>query len=247
MMRFTIQSDDDLVVLRDSRGWSDRDWLLTGVRGWFGSPEAREGVTKASGHDGDFWPVTMTQGARTSTLSGAILAGSTVGLARELDRLDALVGKRLAVTCEDAHGARMAEGFVSDDPDPEIDGATEQTATFDLVITFPDPHRYGRWSTVTPYGGKARLPNEGNIPSYPRVHVASGDDQTKFTYLAFSSGSQKVTWTGSALSLDIDLADMVPSTGTVGINNAFAVPPGGCVASVSSDGDVTIDVRDAWR
>ena len=246
-MRFTIQSDDDLVVLRDSRGWSDRDWLLTGVKGWFGSPEAREGVTKASGHDGDFWPASMTQGARTATLSGAILARSTVALARELDRLDALAGRRLTVTCEDAHGVRVAEGFLSDDPDPEVDGSTEQSATFDLVMTFPDPHRYGRWSTVAPRGGRAILPNDGNVTSYPRAHVASKDGETAFTYLSLASGGQRVTWSGSALSLDIDLADMVPSTGTVSVDNAFAVPPGGCTALVASDGDVTIEVRDAWR
>ena len=245
-MRFTVASPTDRIVLRDSRGSQTVGWwlLADGVKGWQGTPAVREGVTDGVGHDGDLWPQSMTQGARTVTLSGAVCASSTMELARAIDRIDALVGKRLTVTCEDAHGRRSAEGYLSDDPDPRV-YPDERTATFDLVMTCPDPRLYGPWVAYAGTG-TARVANHGTAPSYPRVHA----EGSTLTTLTLTCGGQSVEWQGSATALDLDLSDLVPSTGTLSQDNAFAVPPGGAAVSVSATGTdaaVTILGRDAWR
>jgi hypothetical protein len=244
-MRFTIISDDgSRIVLRDQR-LDQKGWYLgSTIKGWFGSPAPREDTTESVGRDGDFWPTTITQGGRTVTLSGVIRARSTMELARALDRIDALVGARLTVICEDAHGRRSAEGFLSDDPDPQV-YPDERTATFDLIITCPDPRLYGPWVAYTGTG-TARVANHGTAPSFPRVHA----EGSTLTTLALSCGGQVVEWKGSATELDLDLSDLVPSTGTLSQDNAFEVPPGGATVSVSATGTdaaVTIFGRDAWR
>lgn len=245
-MRFTVRSDSDRIVLRDSRGSQTVGWwlLADGVKGWQGTPAVREGVTDGVGHDGDLWPQSMTQGARVVTLSGAVCARSTMELARAVDRIDALVGQRLTVTCEDAHGRRSAEGFLSDDPDPRL-YPDERTATFDLVITCPDPRLYGPW--VAHEGtGTVRVANHGTAPSFPRVRATG----SPLTALRLSCGGQSVEWSGSATALDLDLSDLVPSTGSLSQDNAFAVPPGGAAVTVSATGtgaSATVYGRDAWR
>lgn len=245
-MRFVVSSPTDRIVLRDSRssqtvGW----WLLAdGAKGWSGTPSIREGTTEAKGVDGDYWPPSMTQGARTVTLSGAVCARSTMELARALDRIDALAGARLTVACEDAHGRRSAEGFLSDDPDPRV-YPDERTATFELVITCPDPRLYGPW-VAYPGTGKARVANHGTAPSFPRVHA----EGSTLTTLTLACGGQTVEWRGSATSLDLDLSDLAPSAGSLSQDNAFAVPPGGAKVAVSATGTdaaVTLYGRDAWR
>lgn len=246
-MRFTVRSDTDRIVLRNAQGSQTAGWWLPadGVKGWQGTPAVREGVTDGVGHDGDLWPQSMTQGARVVTISGAVCARSTMELARAVDRIDALVGQRLTVTCEDAHGRRSAEGFLSDDPDPRL-YPYKRTATFDLVITCPDPRLYGPWVPHRTTGGTVRVANHGTAPSFPRVRATG----SPLTALRLSCGGQAVEWRGSAAALDLDLSDLVPSTGSLSQDNAFAIPPGGAAVSVSAtgtDATVTILGRDAWR
>lgn len=245
-MRITIASDADRIVLREVAGGDSLGWLLAkgGIEGWHGTPKVREGVTDGIGHDGDFWPQSLSQGSRVVTVHGFVLARSTMELARAVDRIDALVGQRLTVTCEDAHGRRSAEGFLSDDPDPRL-YPDERTATFDLVVTCPDPRLYGPW-VAYPGTGTAHVANHGTAPSYPRVHA----EGSTLTTLTLACGAQTVEWKGSATALDLDLSDLAPSTGTLSQDNAFAVPPGGAAVSVSATGTdaaVTILGRDAWR
>lgn len=244
-MRFTISDGSgERIVIHDSTDGQRYGYHLAkdGVKGWFGSPQVRESVTAGVGHDGDFWPPSMTQGARTVTVTGYVLADSTMELAREVDRIDGLAGKRLTIACEDAHGTRTATGYLSDDPDPTV-YPSEQEAGFSLVITCPDPHRYGPWVA---YEGGGTVANHGNAASWPRVH-AEGDPLTRLT---LSCGSQSVEWSGSADSLDLDLSDLSVATGTLSQDNAFQVPPGGVRVTVSTAGTsatATVYGRDAWR
>jgi hypothetical protein len=248
-MRFTITSDSGMrITLKDRYLDKHVGWELAkdGVSGWFGSPKPREDVASSVGRDGDFWPATLTQGGRVVTLSGIAHCHSTLELARAIDQINGLVGHTLTIEAEDAHGVRIATGYLSDDPDPQIFGH-EKDASFDLIITCPDPHRYGRWSAYSfPFEGTVKVRNNGNVKSYPKIKVTSLYQQ-KVTALTLTCGSQKVTWTGSADELTIDLAEMVPSSGTIGIDNAFALAPGINQVKISTDGYATLYTRDGWR
>jgi phage-related protein len=246
-MRFTIISDDgSRIVLRDQR-LDQKGWYLgSTIKGWFGSPAPREDTTESVGRDGDFWPTTITQGGRTVTLSGVILARSALELARAIDQVNGLMGHTLTIEAEDAHGLRIAEGYLSDDPDPQILG-DEDKATFDLIITVPDPHKYGRWAAYNmPFVGSVSIRNNGNVPSYPKINITPIYGQ-KVTYLTLTCAGKTVSWTGSTDELTLDLAEMVPSSGTVTIDNAFALQPGTNQVTISTDGYATLYTRDAWR
>lgn len=247
-MRFTVQPLDggEPVVLHDSRlahrvgVWLARD----GVDGWFGTPAVREGVASRSMTDGDMAPLTLTQGARTVTLHGVADASSTVECARVLDLVDGLAGRGLAIVGEDAHGPREMRGFMSDDPDPVL-RPSERVAEFDLTVTCPDPHKYGPEVAYRAAGGLALVSNPGNCDSWPRIEVDG-----RVTALALSMGGQTVSWTGDQQGLEMDLATGEASGGTVGVDNAFAIPPGDHAVSVSctpSGCTVAVLVRPCWR
>ena len=243
-MRVIVASDvDRMVISGRNDGQRGRFWIgKDGVKGWSGTPAVREGVTEAKGVDGDFWPPSMTQGSRTVTIDAVAVGATTMELARLLDRVDDLAGRRLTVTVEDAHGARTATGYMSADPDPTV-YMWETRAHFELVITCPDPRKYGPWVA---YEGGGTVANHGNASSWPRVH-AEGDPLTRLT---LSCGSQVVEWSGSADSLDLDLSDLSVATGTLSQDNAFQVPPGGARVTVSTAGTsatATVYGRDAWR
>lgn len=246
-MRFTVSSESGIrIVIHDAIDSQGFGYYLAidGISGWFGSPQIREDVVSAQGIDGDFWPQSMTQGARTVTLTGYVITESSMELAREVDRINSLVGQRLTVTCEDAHGRRSMTGFLSDNPISSV-FHDEQECTFALVITCPDPKKYGPWVAYAGTG-MVRVANHGTVPSYPRVHA----EGSPLTTLTLACGGQTVEWKGSATSLDLDLSDLAPSTGALSQDNAFAVPPGGAKVSVSATGTdaaVTLYGRDAWR
>jgi phage-related protein len=246
-MRFTIISDDgNRIVLRDAR-LNQKGWYLgSTIKNWFGSPAPREDVAESVGRDGDFWPATITQPNRVVTLSGVICAHSALELAQAVDKINGLMGHTLTIESEDAHGVRIATGFLSDDPDPQILG-DEDKATFDLIITCPDPHRYGRWSAYSfPFEGTVEVRNNGNVESYPKVKVTQLYGQ-QITYLTLTCSDKTVKWTGNADELTLDLAEMVPSSGTVSIDNAFALQPGINEVKISTDGYATLYTRDGWR
>ena len=60
-------------------------------------------------------------------------------------------------------------------------------------------------------------------------------------------GDQAITWNGSAETLDLDFADMQPSSGAIVLDNAFEIPSGRVALAVACDGEVTITVKSAWR
>ena len=68
------------------------------------------------------------------------------------------------------------------------------------------------------------------------------------TFLHLELGDQGITWNGSAETLDLDFADMQPSSGAIVLDNAFEIPPGQSNIAVSSDGlHVAVTVKSAWR
>lgn len=241
-MRFSVRSPDDEIILGTARD-GQRGWYLASCDGWEGTPAPREKAESASGRDGDLWPSMLTQGARTLTLSGFARCESAVEGARAAARVNALFGQPLEVVGEGADGRRRVRGFLADDPRVRL-AKRGAIVAFDLVISCPDPHRYGDPLTFRAAGGVCKVANEGNIGAWPVVEAAG-----PLTFLTLSMGGQRVSWSGSAQSLVLDFADMEPSTGIVTYDDAFQVPPGRSDVAVScnSGASVALTVAPAWR
>ena len=247
-MRFTITADGcEPLILRSQVPGNQLGWWIIqgGIRGWFGSPDVREDAIERKMSDGDLFPPRITQGARVITLDVAAICESSIEAVKTVDAVNAFIGRKLTILGEDASGAKTVYGFLAEDTAPQFlaDGVT---VLFTLIIKCPDPYKYGEWTTFTQYGGNVHVINGGNAPSYPKVHVA-GQNGNNVTYMTLSHAGRQVTWTGNAPSFDLDFADMVPSVGTVSIDNAFAIEPGEQVVTVSSNGLVTMYIRSAWR
>lgn len=241
-MRFTIRSDDGVeVALRTCRPGGSGDAFLVQSFGWHGTPAPRESPIARGGHDADMFPSSLTQGARTVSLYGHAPFGSSVEATGFARMIAGLVTKRVTVTCEDAGGSLSCDGYVSDDPNPTF-YADGKSVGFTLTITCPDPKKYGDEVAFTTSNGLCRVENVGNAPTFPKVHVNG-----PVTNLKCSLGGQMVKWSGLAAELDIDFRDMIPSSGTIMVDNAFEIPPGVHVVAVTCDGDVSVSVRPAWR
>lgn len=247
-MRFTITADGcEPLVLRSQVPGNQIGWWVIqgGLRGWFGTPDVREDATQRKMSDGDLFPPRITQGARILTIDVAAITESAIAAAKVVDDVNAFIAKKLTIVGEDANGARTVYGFLAEDPAPVYmsDGVT---VLFTLIIKCPDPYKYSDWLTFVQYGGNVKVINGGNAPSYPKIHV-EGQSGNNVTYMTLAHAGRQVTWTGNAASFDLDFADMVPSSGTVSIDNAFAIEPGEQTVTVTSNGLVTMYIRSAWR
>lgn len=243
-MRFIVTNDrGQTIVLRDQRNGNEVGVYLLedGIEGWFGTPAPREDPITRSMTDGDLKPHTLTQGSRTVTLHGYGVFGSTIEAGAFIDKVNAMVGCDLTVTCDDGQGRRTVTGYLTDDPTPTLD-PSEQTVEFTLIVTCTDPRKYGNAVQYKPEGGWVTVVNEGNAGTYPKVHV-----EGPVTMLHMEMGDQAITWNGSAETLDLDFADMQPSSGAIVLDNAFEIPSGRVALAVACDGDVTITVKSAWR
>lgn len=219
-------------------------WLVAGgLEGWYGSPGPREKPTARTGVDGDWAPAVLSQGARTVTLKARARFGSSLALQGVLDQVAGLACRPLTLVVSDEAGVRHCSCHVADAVEPLIYG-DRLMADMTLVLCAPDPYRYGPAQTVHAVNGVAEVVNPGSLPVWPRVHVAG-----YVTGLALSYGGRSVTWTGDAASLDLDLRDMIPSTGAVGVDDGFRLPPGSSRVSVgvTPDADVSLTIEPAWR
>ena len=247
-MRFVITADNcEALVLRTSRPINKIGYWIAkdGLDGWFGSPDVRESPVTRSMSDGDMFPPRLTQGARIITFEVIACCESAIEAAKAVDNANAFIGKQLTVMGEDASGIRIVQGYLAQDPSPVFmsDGVT---VTFTLIVKCPDPYKYSNWVTFTQSGGTVKAINGGNADSYPKVHV-DGVGGNNVTYMTLTHNGKNVTWSGNAASFDLDFADMVPSSGTVSVDNAFAIEPGEQTVTVSSNGLVTLYIRSAWR
>lgn len=243
-MRFVVYDGEGEAIILASppNGDSIGVFLLEGgVEGWFGSPAPREDVLERTLSDGDYPPSSLTQGARSITLHGIGRFNSSLDAARFRDRLLSIMFKNVVVKGEEPGGSRECEGFVSDDPDPVLmDG--DRVVQFSLIVTCPDPKKYGEAHKFRPKNGQVEVINDGNATTWPIVKVDGAVHN-----LTISHGIQQVKWSGSANGLTIDFRDMSVSSGSISIDNAFEIPPGKTKLTVSTDGDLSVIVRPAWR
>ncbi len=244
-MRFTVTSNETKrsICLRDQRNENSIGVHLeeSGVSGWFGTPAPRESPISRLMSDGDYTPESLTQGSRIVTLHGYAAFSTTIECATFVDLVNSFMCQNVTLICDDAHGRRMANGFISDDPTPEL-FSDELSVRFTLIITCTDPLKYGEPHVFKPSGGWIMAANEGNVGTYPIVHVKG-----PVTRLMLKLDDKEVNWVGSASELDIDFRDMQPTSGTIALDNAFSIPPGRCAVAVESDGEVSLTVKSAWR
>ena len=245
MTRITIISPDDTIVLRDDYRWKHHIWAIkkNGITGLFGTPAVRETPTDRPQTDGAYWPSRLTQKPRSISLDCVIRGLSGVDAAQARDRINALAGKELTIVEHTASGTRSLKGFLAADPEPMMRWH-EQGFEFGLVISCPDPLKYGEPVTFVASGGVCRVTNSGTASTWPTVSVSG-----RVTSLRLTMGDGEVRWEGDAEDLELDFRDMIPSSGTVTKDLAFRIPPGTSTVTVRADAGSTVSmtVRPAWR
>ncbi|WEV68713.1 hypothetical protein OZX73_05325 [Bifidobacterium sp. ESL0775] len=242
-MRITLTSDVDTIVLSDSFVWRHDVWGIKkdGIQGLLGTPQYKESFESIPQQDGDYWPSRLTQKGRTITLDCEANRLSSVEAAQAVRRVCDLFGRRLTITVEDANGRYQLTGALADDPSPTMH-RREQGFGFGLVLYCPDPHKYGDWASFPASGGSIRVSNAGNVATWP---IVEADSVSSFT---LDLNGQRVVWSGSPSWLRLDFADMMPSQGVVGVDDAFRIPPGDSTVNASYSGSgLRMLVRPAWR
>lgn len=245
-MRFIIDPLDgsEPLILNDTANNQTIGWYLVDsvVEGWYGTPALRETPFERYGMDGDAPPSRKTQGARHVSIYGALEAQSTIESTSAIDSINAIFGKDLRITGEDANGARHIKGYLADDPMPTFLPG-EKLVKFSLVFTCPYPIKSGDDVAYPVSNGRALVRNGGNAQAWPKLKVEGTVTSASVSYMGHS-----VTWRGNADSLCIDLFDLSCTSGEIVTDDAFSVPPGDSSIYVSvSGGDAQVVLADAWR
>lgn len=244
-MRVTVGSGVDTLVLHDMTHRQEGGLWLTdqGIQGWWGAVKPREEGVPIPQQDGCYMPARLTSGGRTVTVNGACVASSSVDMGVLRDRINDLMNRPLTLMVSDSMGERHAACWLADDPEPGM-WVGEQVFTFTLVLFCPDPLKYGREVSFAPSLPWLEVENAGLAASWPRVRV---DGPVSMLRVRCDEGM--VEWHGDAAGLDLDFADMQPSSGRVTIGRPWRVRPGTGRYWVDMDGagDMRMIVRPAWR
>ncbi|WP_130414587.1 hypothetical protein [Xylanimonas ulmi] len=221
------------------------------ISGWFGTASPRVDLSPVPQGDGAYWPAQLLSEHRIVTIRGLVRGVSTIEAAAERATLNALAGRRLTVCVEDAGGPRFADGFVSAALDPTV-RVLQNGLWFSLIITCPDPNKYGLPVDVPAVGGAVGFDNAGNAPTWPTFVV--GGPVTAFTA---AIDGQVVSWAGNAPSgVVIDTYDGVPldpagnPAGVLVDDDVFQLPPGASSVAVTTTPagvPVSLRARAAWR
>lgn len=242
-MRIQLVTDNDSFVLLDDRlDMSGDAWIRGGgVKGLYGATKPRESAEARPQEHGSYWPSRLTAESRTITLDCVAVCESSIEAVRLVDRINSMAYRQVLVIVEDAAGRRTLSGYVADNPEQTM-LLTLDAFTFSLIIYCPDPLRYGDTVAFETAGNSINVSNYGNEASWPVVET---DNVSSFL---MELGGQQVAWNGTASPLKLDFRDMLPSQGTVMIDDAFLIPPGESKINVSYAGSgLRMLVRPAWR
>lgn len=242
-MRIELSTPSDTIVLLDDRIDTSGDaWIRQdGVKGLYGATKPREGGEQRPQQSGSYWPSRLTAESRTITLDCVASCESSIKAAMLIDRINALAYQPVSVIVKDATGRRTLSGWVADSPEQTM-LLTLDAFTFSLIIYCPDPLRYGDTVAFETADNSINVSNYGNEASWPVVET---DNVSSFL---MELGGQQVAWNGTASPLKLDFRDMLPSQGTVMIDDAFLIPPGESKINVSYAGSgLRMLVRPAWR
>lgn len=235
--------DDELVAGARNLGFGPRLHLVDGgVEGWFDPPAPLQEGADLPQAEGSTWPARLSSPARIVTLHLGAICASSVEAAQVADRIAGMFGKRLVLEVVDASGPRSSACYMSDAPGIAFTRYGRHL-TADVVLTCPDPLRYGRALTVPLADGAFSGVLGGNAPSFPSFSLPSAAAAAEVSY-----SGHLVTWEGTG-PLSLDLRDLEPSSGAVIEDDAFAIEPGAFVVSCSVEGasSGTMTVRPAWR
>lgn len=226
-----------------------------GLEGWFDSLTPSLTMEGAPGLDGAFGPATTKLESRVLTIRGVHRVipglGSAVTVETFRDRLAQLTGEHVKVLVDGNVGERYVTGWVSDQV--TVDHTAWNTTRFSLIVTCPDPFKYGPDVTRARTGaGTVVVSNLGTAPVYPTIEADS------VTALTVASGNRTVTWTGtSATNLSIDLRTMIPvnratgkAAGMVSLAPAPVINPGDQTVTLTptpSTANVRVTAASAWR
>lgn len=244
-MRITLSSDvDDIVLSNGVRQDRQEFWIVAGgIEGLYGATAVRETGTPIPQQDGDYWPSRLTHEGRTITLKIATYPSSSIAMAKAVRRVDDLSGRHLVMHVEDEFGYCSLGCYLTNDVSPTIIFSRDYT-TFTLILYCPDPLKYGREAAYSPVLPWLDVENTGLAASWPRVRVDG-----PVSLLRVRSDDGLVEWQGDADGLDLDFADMQPSSGRVTVGRPWRVRPGMSRYWVDMDGagDMRMIVRPAWR
>ncbi len=212
--------------------------------GWYESLTVKESGIGRPQDDGDYWPSRFTLDKRVVTIRAHIVqheGSSTLELERFNDICNAMAGQRLTLIVEDVLGRRTSECYLSSQTTWKSHlGFTNLT----VIVTCPDPLKYGEPVSFAESGGLIRCRNEGTAPTWPIFHVSG-----HVTSLSLSMGESQVKWEGDENGLSIDFRDMTPSGGRIVVDLPFRIPPGSASVNVTASpgANVTMTIRPAWR
>lgn len=250
-MRVELTDGEHILMFHELRPTMQGSLWLTGksIDGWYGAKGAGEEPVSRPQSDGAYWPSRLTAGTRTVTIHAAAICRSSIHLAQLRDRLNAMACRSLAMAVEDEHGRRTSECYISDDIEPAIVPG-RRIATFDIVLTCPDPLKYGPEQSFQAMASACVVVNAGNAPTWPRIQV-TGPVKTLKIRLSDTDEDGLVVWQGDGKDgLDLDFRDMIPSRGTVTDDHAFPIPPGTHRLTVETgnvDAKAVVMLRPAWR
>lgn len=241
-MRVVISSPADEIVAGTASTGHPGPVYVTRLDGWRGAPAPQGEPVALPVAGGAAWPVRVTTASRVVTVGLHALCATGLEAAQLCDRLAALAGQSLTLEVADEGGMRSAECLLSDSVDPVV-GRGGRRVDADIILTCPDPLRYGPEQVVDGEGGAFSALVGGTAPTWP-VFRFSGP----VTSFSLSSGGHSVSWEGRG-PVKLDTRDMVPSTGTLSADDGFSVGPGHVYVSYSATGatGATMTVRPAWR
>ena len=247
-MRVTLSNESDALVFRDSRFSHRGEGWVTRLEGWYGALGIDTDLQRMPGRSGCYAPGLYTSDARTVTLGIAWRCRSDIETAGLLDRLDRMTSGVMTLTVEDPHGRRHASCHLSDQIEPSFapNGAAAWT---DIIMTCPDPLKYGDPVPFRVSGGRVRVENRGTMGTLPVIRVERAQG---LSFLSVTDGDgHEVAWEGdgSATGLDLDFNSLNPGVGRVTVDDAFTVTPGVSDLYVSADNGATavVLVSPAWR
>lgn len=224
--------------------------ILQSLEGWFESVNPRiEAQPDVPGVDGMFWPEESFLSGRIVTIRGTHAVGdrsSTLSAASFRDRLASMAGQPVSVHVADASGRREVSGYVASAV--RVTHRTERVTGFTIIVSCPDPLKYGSPVNYAAGTGVLSVENTGTGDVAP-VATALG----RVTNVRVARGSQVVEWQGDSEGLVLDIADGVPrnlageETGVMVWADPLRVPPGVHELTVISNAELTLTVRPGWK
>ncbi len=252
-MRVTISSPLGVLDLVDgpheNRAPGPGVWGLErdGLSGWYEPAPPRAEAALIPQMHGAFWPAQMLLNPRILTIRGFHRdRSSTVAEAVARDRIAALITQEITVHVQDAAGWRTVTGFNGSQPDFRALG--EFTCGFALILTCPDPRKYGPEAIFTAVGSMISAENSGTAETYPLIDVTG-----RVTDLTLTQGTRRIRWAGNATGLQIDTRTGLATSNGIEVGGLIddaisALPPGKTPLSVSvtAGAQVRMKVRPAW-